>query len=296
MKASTISGLRRPRAASSLSSVKAYSGGERRSIRARARAGIVEVDRADDLREDRDFVAAQAVGIAAAVEALVVVPDDLADEPQRTQLAAQPVADHGVLLHQLELFARERRRLEQQGVRDADLADVVQVAAAIEGRDILGGPAERRPERHGIVRQPLAVPVGVLVARFDDERQAPRMPSVESRSSVYCFRRTSDATRACSSSGSNGLPMKSSAPACRPRILCSRAFSPVTSATGMSLVSGAVLELSADLEAVDAGHLDVEQHQIDVHVTKRGDGLGAGGHRHDLIAIASAAIARATPG
>ena len=29
------------------------------------------------------------------------------------------------------------------------------------------------PSAHGIVREPLAVPVGVLVARFDDERQAP---------------------------------------------------------------------------------------------------------------------------
>ena len=78
--------------------------------------------------------------------------------------------------------------------------------------------------------------------------------------------------------------MKSSAPACRPRILCSRAFSPVTSATGMSRVSGACLQLGADLEAVDAGHLDIQQHQVGLQVTKRRERLGPGGDRHDVIA------------
>ena len=47
---------------------------------------------------------------------------------------------------------------------------------------------------------------------------------------------------------------------------------------------GGVFELSADLEAVGHGHLDVEQHQVHVDATEHGDRLGTGGHRDDLIA------------
>ena len=89
-----------------------------------------------------------------------MVSHDVADQPQRSQLAAQPIADHRVLLHQGELLDRERGRLEEQCVGDADLADVVQVAAAIERREIFGRQVQRGTERDGIVRQPLAMAVG----------------------------------------------------------------------------------------------------------------------------------------
>ena len=59
---------------------------------------------------------------------------------------------------------------------------------------------------------------------------------------------------------------------------------------------GRLLQSGADLESVDAGHLDVEQHEIDVTITKRGDGFGARRHRHDFIATVSSATARATRG
>ena len=190
-----------------------------------------------------------------------------------------------MLLHQLELVARERRRLEQQGVGDADLADVVQVAAAIERREILGGPAERGSERDGIVRQPLAVAVGVLVARFDDERQAPEdaLGGIE----VVGVLLEADERRdpGLQLLGVEGLADEVVGARLQAADLVLAGVQPGDERDRNEPRLGRLFELRADLEAVGAGHLDVEQHQVDVQVAKRGDRLGPGGHRHDLIAI-----------
>ncbi len=74
-------------------------------------------------------------------------------------------------LHQLELFRRQLARLEQHGVRNADLADVVQVAAAVQRVQIVGRETQRPAEQDGVSRQALAVAVGVRVARLDGQRQ-----------------------------------------------------------------------------------------------------------------------------
>ena len=42
-----------------------------------------------DLRQHRHFAAAEAVRIATAIEPFVVMTNDLPDQPQRSQLAAQ---------------------------------------------------------------------------------------------------------------------------------------------------------------------------------------------------------------
>ena len=102
----------------------------------------------------------------------MVVTDDLPHQPQRAQLAAQPIADHRVLLDQLELGRGQARRLEQDRIGDADLADVVQVAAAIERRDLVFREAERPAERDREPGESLAVAVGVGIARVDRQRQA----------------------------------------------------------------------------------------------------------------------------
>ena len=97
---------------------------------------------------------------------------DFADEPQRAELAAQPIADDGVLLHQLEFSWRQRRRFQQERVWNANLADVMEIPAAVEGGKVLSGASEHGAERDGVVREPFAVAVGVLIAGFDDEGKA----------------------------------------------------------------------------------------------------------------------------
>ena len=50
----------------------------------------------------------KAVGIAAAVESLVMVPDDGAHAVQRAQITTEPITDDRMFLHQRALLGRER--------------------------------------------------------------------------------------------------------------------------------------------------------------------------------------------
>ena len=110
---------------------------ESRSVRPLRRERIEHVDNAHDLREQRDRVAPQSVRVAAAVKPFVVMADDRPYSPQEAQLAAEPIADHCVLLHQLVFVRRERPRLQEDRIGDADLPEVVKKAAARERRDVV---------------------------------------------------------------------------------------------------------------------------------------------------------------
>ena len=64
----------------------------------------------------------------------------------------------------------QRPRLQQHGIRNADLPDIVKKAAARERRDVVLVEPERPAQRGGVLRETLAMAVGRAVARFD--RQA----------------------------------------------------------------------------------------------------------------------------
>ena len=64
---------------------------------------MVGVAGEDDARADRDLLAGQAVGIAAAVPALVLVADDPGHAPEARDRAQDALADDGVLAHDLPL-------------------------------------------------------------------------------------------------------------------------------------------------------------------------------------------------
>src|SRR3954471_6822464 len=85
--------------------------------------GIRDVD---DARTERDLLPGQPVGIAGAVEALMVVPDG----GDRVVQEAEPVDDAGpllcVALHERPLVRRQARRLQENRVRDRELADVME--------------------------------------------------------------------------------------------------------------------------------------------------------------------------
>ena len=75
------------------------------------------------------LLALQAVGVAAAVPALVVVADDGREVARHAQRVADALADLGVLAHDAELVVRQRAGLVEDVLGDADLADVVQQGA-----------------------------------------------------------------------------------------------------------------------------------------------------------------------
>src|SRR4051812_21487059 len=75
-----------------------------RLIRAAARHGLIHIDDANDLREHRNLIAAQSIGIAGPIEALVVVTDDWSDGLERAKMGADAVARDGMGLDQVQFF------------------------------------------------------------------------------------------------------------------------------------------------------------------------------------------------
>ena len=90
------------------------------------------------MREQRNVLSAESIGIPGAIEPFVMVADDWPDAFQRAQRSAQAIADHRVLLHDVEFGGRQSSRFQQHGVGHANLTDVVQNSAAAQRLDILG--------------------------------------------------------------------------------------------------------------------------------------------------------------
>ncbi len=114
---------------------------------------------------------------------------------KRLQRRTQRVANLRVPAHDRSLFSRQRRGLQQHGIGHADFPDVVQVAAAAQGVQILVAHSQHAAEAHGRARQPLAVAVGVRIASFDRQRQCHerRLRGVERVDQVLHARQRSDA-------------------------------------------------------------------------------------------------------
>ena len=85
----------------------------------------------------------EAVGVAAAVPALVARADEPGDAARSAGAAREDaLADQRVLAHQLPLRVVERPGLVEDLVGDRDLADVVQLGGAREHVELLGVEAE----------------------------------------------------------------------------------------------------------------------------------------------------------
>ncbi len=144
---------------------------ERRPVGPPARHGVVAVDHAHGTGDQRDLVAGEAVGVAAAVEALVVVAHaghELLVEQGSHDLGA----DARVLADELPLFRGERSPLEQHAVGHADLADVVQEGGVLDLFEALVGPAQLLAQERHVGRHPAGVSQGVVV--LGRERRAQR--------------------------------------------------------------------------------------------------------------------------
>ena len=85
----------------------------------------------------RDRLAGEPIEIALAVPSLVVMADAGSDGVEVREVADDHVAEGDVLLHDRVLGLGQATRLAQDGVRDADLADVVEQPGDLDGADAL---------------------------------------------------------------------------------------------------------------------------------------------------------------
>src|SRR4051794_23728973 len=105
-----------------------------RPVRDHCAVGVADCD---DSAGERDLVALQPIGVAAAVEALVVVADDVRDRLALGQVPQQLGAPLDVAGHQLPFPVVERAGLAQHLLGHGHLADVVEASGQLElGRGV----------------------------------------------------------------------------------------------------------------------------------------------------------------
>ena len=159
MNMSTRSLRRHPRSASSRSSSRRPVLGQRLLVWAGGRQRVVHVHDADDLRQQRDGVAAESVRVARAVKPFVVVAHDPAHARQRSKAAAESIADDRVLLHAVTLVGGQGGGFQEHRVGHPDLSEVVQESPVLEGGQFVTVETERAAERYRVRRQALAMPL-----------------------------------------------------------------------------------------------------------------------------------------
>ena len=149
-------------AAAALELRQALRVGERGLVGAAARHGVVGVDHGHGAGQGRDGVAGEAVGVAVAVVALVVVPHG-EHEVLGEERADDVGAHHRVLAHLLPLLLVQAAGLEEHPVGDADLADVVEVRRLLERRQHVLLPAQLVAQHHRVGGDPGGVAERVVV-------------------------------------------------------------------------------------------------------------------------------------
>src|SRR6185295_2899386 len=82
-------------------------------ISARHGDRLVHVDEPDNLRHYWDLIANETIGISRTIQALVMPPHDRTNLLQRTQIAAERIAHHGVRFDELVLLGFEPAFLPQ---------------------------------------------------------------------------------------------------------------------------------------------------------------------------------------
>ena len=141
-------------------------------VRPVGRQRIEHVDDPDDLREEGHLSVFQPVGVAAAVQTLVMMPDDGAHVLERSQAGADGIANNRMFAHDARFLRIELAILQQHAVGHGNLADVVKKAATFERCEIRFVQSERPTHARGVCREPLAVTLRRRVARFDRRAHA----------------------------------------------------------------------------------------------------------------------------
>src|SRR6476620_1230772 len=129
--------------------------------------GVVRITGEDDPAGDRNRRARQAVGIALAVPALVLVADDASHGAKTRDGAQDALADRRVLAHDLPLTLGERTGLVEDLVGNPDLADVVKERRGADTADLLAVQRQGLADPRGQVDDALRVLTRVAVALLE---------------------------------------------------------------------------------------------------------------------------------
>src|SRR5262249_8085489 len=132
---------------------------------------VVRVADEDDPRLDRDLVANEPVGIAVTVEPLVTVAHDRPHLFEPVDRGDDLLAELRVSLDDLALRGRQRSRLRQDRLRDADLPDVVEERAELEPLQRCALETELPADLQGEVGDPARVRRRVLVVGLERVRK-----------------------------------------------------------------------------------------------------------------------------
>src|SRR5207248_6897965 len=106
---------------------------QRRTVRTVGRHGVPGVRETDDAGLDGDRVSGQPVGISGSVPTLVMVTNERHRVAEAAELRDDVGAVARMALDHVVLGGRQCPRLSEDGVRHADLADVVDQAPVTEG-------------------------------------------------------------------------------------------------------------------------------------------------------------------
>jgi len=136
------------------------------AVEARRGHGLEGVRDAEHAAGERDVLAGELLGIAAAVPALVQVEHPVGDL-RHARALDDVAAERGVALHLEELVVGEPGGLEQHRVGHADLADVVEDPGGPDLVDLLLRHPELAREHRGVLGDPGGVLVGVAVLEVD---------------------------------------------------------------------------------------------------------------------------------
>src|SRR5256885_8995245 len=121
----------------------------------------------EDPRDERDLFGSEASQIALSVPAFVVMSDPRSDAVDVWKVAEDQVPERDVLLDDLALLVRQLARLSQDGVWDADLADVVEQTGRVEGGSDLVVEPELARQEVRVPRDVLGVAARVAVLRVN---------------------------------------------------------------------------------------------------------------------------------
>src|SRR5579872_5757112 len=146
--------------------------GKRRLIRSRRCERIVNIGHLQNTRQQWYLFTFQSVRVARAVPPLVMAADDGKNRRQSFHGPADFLAADGMHAHHLPLFSAQETFIEENRVRNSDLANVMQVAAPVQGQLVRPRHSQRLAQLYTVGSQSLTMQSRVAVARFDRLRQS----------------------------------------------------------------------------------------------------------------------------
>ena len=155
------------RAGLALEDVLGFSGVSGLAVGAIAGHGVVGVDDVDDAGGEGDLFTAQAPGVAAAVGIFMVELDDGEVIAKFGDAFEDAFADDGMAADDFELGIGEGAGLLEDGVGDADFADVVEVGADADDVDFGGGEIHGAGDGDGVLADAGTVAGGVGVSGIE---------------------------------------------------------------------------------------------------------------------------------